>query len=100
MPINRFCDAISTWFSCIIRMNDEMGDGERWCQGSSYFQELPHIEIDIRKSNLLWRLLYEGERLRTVKCEVHKGHQTFNLDNRNECGCDGTGWKHAPEESV
>lgn len=59
--------------------------------------------IVIPKSNLLARLLYGGEKLRTTPCPVHCGTWSgvpfpaawFKADlsgNPYYCGCQGTGW--------
>ena len=46
--------------------------------------------MDIRKSNLLARLLYAGEKVCTQKCPDHKGSWV----GQGDChyGCDLTGW--------
>ena len=90
LPMRRFCGAISQWFRCIENLNQE-DDGKAWKQGAEYWQHLQKIEIDIQKSNLLARLLYEGEKFRTMKCPKHNGHLTFAFDEP-ECACQQTGW--------
>ncbi len=52
--------------------------------------------IDLRKSNLLWRLIYGGESLRSRECPTHKGRWSGMAWNGDECACAGggciTGW--------
>ena len=59
------------------------------------------MRIDIRKSNLLGRLLYAKEPLRTRMCPIHKGQRTKDKGHWNrqamffaKCHllCDGTAW--------
>lgn len=102
LPMGRFCVAISTWFRCIERLNrkeQEVNPGEKpWrSRGARYFDQLRNIERDIRKSNLLARLLYSGEKLRTRECPEHKG-EWFGL--KCDHGCGGTGWLPEPEVEV
>lgn len=67
-------------------------------QGSRYYEYLTTVITDLRKSALLWRLLYRGEKVRTVKCSVHRGR--LDMDNwlgwlskdEKPCPCNGTGW--------
>lgn len=97
LPMSRFCDAIRTWASCIESANE---DGtKKYAHGSGYVTVLPHVLCDIQKSNLLARLLYLNEPLRTQKCPVHKGHWDGQASLLNGCtyGCNGTGWLRTPE---
>lgn len=87
MPLSNFCDAIKTWFRCIETVNKRM-DGFR--QGYSYYQHLYKIERDIKKSNLLYRLLYKKEPLRIEECPEHKGK--YSGIEKCSRGCEGTGW--------
>lgn len=67
-------------------------------QGARYFEVLQPILIDIRKSALLWRLLYQGQKVRNVKCAIHKGHLAMHQwmgspsEGEKPCACNGTGW--------
>ena len=95
LPLNRFCDAIELWMDCIARNNTDpaLVDGDSR-HGRKYFEFLRSIRIDIRKSNLLGRLLYAGEPLRTRMCPLHKGHYDGDAMFFHKCPhkCDGTGW--------
>jgi hypothetical protein len=50
--------------------------------------------IDIHKSDLLYRLIYCGEKLRTEQCPEHKGEWSGleHPDHRCPHGCGLTGW--------
>lgn len=92
-PLGDFCTAVSTWFRCIVEMSKSGNYKDGWAQGKDYAEHLMHIEIDIRKSNLLYRLLYLREPLRTRRCPIHDGHWDGQAMLRGcEHGCDGTGW--------
>jgi len=95
LPLHHFCRAMELWFECIAKNNTDPAlrrhDRE---QGYDYFKFLNHMRIDIRKSNLLGRLLYGKEPLRTRMCPVHKGHYNGEAMFFTACRhtCDGTGW--------
>jgi hypothetical protein len=82
---------------CIVKNNtdtalvDKSGGGEH---DRPYFRFLDQIRNDMRKSNLLGRLLYAKEKFRTRMCPVHKGHWDGNamLIDKYPHLCDGTGW--------
>lgn len=110
MPVSRYCRALETWAARIEELN-RPGYTDR--QGSAYWRHLGHILRDIRKSNLLARMIYGGEPLRTRECPVHKGRWTGITENTvvpapespigfksidAKCGCGGTGW--LPEPTV
>lgn len=116
MPVSQYCKALRTWARCIEELNEPKrdpycevhhfleGDGRCTCatthaHGRDYAKHLHRILIDISKSNLLYRLLYAGESLRTQKCPEHKG-QWSGLPSLVNCphGCDGTGWLREPED--
>ncbi len=50
-----------------------------------------YINLRVRKSNCLGRMLYSGEDLRTEKCPEHKGHWS-GYNSQCELGCQMTGW--------
>lgn len=110
MPISRYCTALETWANC-IKMNNGMypaalipegfampkhGDGH----GASYVAVLPGMLTDLRKSNLLYRLLYRGQPLRKRPCPQHRGHWSGWSIEPCPHGCsDGmnlTGWLAEP----
>ena len=107
LPMSKFCDAISTWFRCIERVNrkeqEANPDEKTWrSRGARYYDQLRNIERDIRKSNLLARLLYSGEKLRTRECPEHKGKWSGCAAPGQGCphGCGHTGWLPEPEVEV
>lgn len=89
-PLSVVCDAIVDWARCI-----QQGDTEH---GKEYTQHLDHIIMDIRKSGLMNRLVYWGEKVRTEKCPVHQGKMDTCLwalgvsPIPDGCLCDGSGW--------
>lgn len=74
MPVSRYCGAFETWF----RVMAEKGE------------HFAGVRLAITKSNLLARLIYAGEELRTRECPKHKGRWSGIL--ACEHGCDYTGW--------
>jgi len=95
LPLGNFCHAIELWMDCIVKNNTDPAlnrDGIK--QGSMYFEFLNLIRTDIRKSNLLGRLLYAREPRRTRMCPIHKGHRNGQAMFFEQCPllCDGTGW--------
>lgn len=89
MPVSRYCDALETWMRQVVALNRDPQTPE-WSHGHRYFTILSNIATDIRKSNLLWRLIYAGEPLRTEPCPKHQGRWSGILPC--EHGCDSTGW--------
>lgn len=89
MPMTRYCAAFERWMQCIHDAQKDVRPGEAR-HGASYAGNLRHIWTDIKKSSLLGRLLYGGEKFRTRKCPKHDGRWS----GLSECehGCDSTGW--------
>lgn len=95
LPLRKFCGAITLWMDCIKKNNAEpLLPRGRLSHGYKYFQLLDQIYVDIRKSNLLGRLLYAKEKIRTRMCPLHKGHWDGEAMFFKKCPhlCDGTGW--------
>ncbi len=92
MPLARFCTAIEQWMDCIEKLN--LGEPDGLAQGHFYYMHLRQIRTDIRKSNLLARLLLVGEAIRTESCPEHKEHLDSQAMFFSKCphGCGGTGW--------
>jgi hypothetical protein len=70
----RNCKAFELWFQAIAQMQKERP--EQFEQDQTWGRALDArmaLGIAIRKSNLLYRLIYLGERLRTEPCPEHKG---------------------------
>lgn len=95
LPLDAFCKAMGTWMDCIVKNNTDptLKQGGAY-HGRQYFEFLRVMWIDIRKSNLLGRLLYAKEPLRTGMCPIHKGHYSGEAMFFEKCPhmCDGTGW--------
>lgn len=74
LPLHRVCDALTKWSEV---------SGERMPIGAIY------------KSNLLHRMLYLGEKLRTIKCPAHNGRWS-GCKELGTCACQSgwnvTGW--------
>lgn len=81
MPVSRYCDALRTWSECMIKRHE---------YDSEAANALMYVELQIRKSDLLARLIYGGEALRTKKCPVHDGR--WSGITPCEHGCGSTGW--------
>jgi len=90
MPVNKYCDALRVWANCILDLYEETLSGHK--QGSDYCEYLYRIITDIEKSNLLWRLIYNGEELRTEKCPKHEGRWSGYSFEGCVYGCGETGW--------
>ena len=89
LPMSRYCKEFETWMRCIsdLAKNSKSPQNEH---GASYAPHISRIWTDIKKSNLLARLLYAKEPLRTRRCPVHNGRWSGIGDC--EHGCDETGW--------
>jgi hypothetical protein len=100
-PISDFCDRLGLY---IQALKEGREDKRAFYTSSPYSKEITDFLIDngptiitfARKSNLLFRLLYLRQPLRTKKCPKHQGHWSgckFGLDGC-ECqvGFDVTGW--------
>jgi len=95
LPLGNFCHAMELWMDCIVKNNtDPTLIQEGINHGQKYFESLKLMRIDIRKSNLLGRLLYAKEPLRARMCPIHKGHWNGQAMFFAKCHllCDGTGW--------
>lgn len=75
---------------------EELLGYERECE------KIARVELLIRKSSLLDRLLYSGEKLRTEICPIHKGHWSGLEFGDNCCPhkCHLTGWIVQPEDEA
>lgn len=73
MPVSAYCERLYEWMAAIEALNANPRDGVEE-QGSNYHHLLGAIEMDISKSNLLYRTIYCGRPKRSTPCPVHKGH--------------------------
>ena len=92
MPVNQYCRALETWADCIVKLNEQEKEEYRYYQGQDYYKHLHHIMLDIQKSNLLWRLIYCDQELRTEPCPLHKGHWSGYTWEGCIYGCGELGW--------
>jgi hypothetical protein len=73
LPVSAFCRIMRTW--AWARMKPLETDSQRDRDRRKEFEEhWRYIDSKIRKSNLLYRLLYIGEEFRTRPCPKHQGH--------------------------
>lgn len=88
LPVRRYCDALETW----ARVYVEKRPSARLA--------LADVRLAIVKSNLLARLIYGGQKLRTRPCPIHKGEWSGCVPEPCAGGCsDGinlTGWLPEP----
>lgn len=95
MPVKRYCSALETWAKCIVELNEKPTKGFK--QGYDYYKHLYKVFRDIKKSNLLWRLIYEGEELRTEPCPQCNGEwngQVMIGTQKCQSACEDIGWLH------
>lgn len=83
MPIRRYCDALTEW-----SRRASMPESE--CSAKA--DAISLVFLAIKKSNLLWRILYAGEEVRERPCPEHKGHWRGLPWEDPPCGCGLTGW--------
>ena len=97
MPIKKYCAALETWASIMIDLEGKPGRMRE--SNKEYCNALSRMRIDIHKSNLLFRLLYLEEPLRTEECPIHKGEWNGQAQCIFGCvlGCDGSGFLKTPE---
>ena len=90
MPVSRYCSKLELYAHAIdqrARRTKEKGDID-------HADQVQWVFVQIMKSNLLHRLIYQGEKLRTVPCPEHKGKWSGLY---GPCECGFTGW--LPEKS-
>jgi hypothetical protein len=91
-PVSDYCKAFETWFGVVTKKAMQAGDRQTITSMNS-------VRISIKKSNLLARLIYGGEKLRTKECPIHKGKWNGQAMLMGcEHNCDGTGWLREPED--
>lgn len=80
-PVKDYCAALSTWFGIYKEKADETSQAI-----------LYKANIDLSKSNLLWRMIYNGEKLRLNPCPIHKGKWSGYSFDGCFVGCEESGW--------
>jgi hypothetical protein len=93
LPLSTFCNAMKIWAAaCITPLPDDDEQVRRWRK--QFERHWRFLELAIRKSNLLYRLLYAAEELRKTPCPKHRGKWSgCSLDELTD-----TGWvRHPPQ---
>lgn len=96
-PVHEVCQAITTWLRAIHTEHLHDSD-DHILKGIAQSVEPVSEQIALiaaNKSNLLYRLIYLRQPLRTKKCPKHQGHWSgYGWNNECECmvGADITGW--------
>lgn len=98
-PVSEYCDAFRKWHQALKDKVARIDAGTEQDYGGEQYREiadaLDRLVIPIAKSNLLWRLIYGAQPLRTKPCPEHKGQWSgCKWDSYCECmdGSDVTGW--------
>lgn len=74
-------------------LGDWMTEQQRNAVNNAQRSVLMTVRMDASKSNLLARMIYNGEPLRSVKCPTHEGRWDGQaMLNGCKHGCHGTGW--------
>ena len=83
LPVSEFCEKFRAWAELLSEKDADFRDA--W----------EYVSMQIEHSNLLWRLLYAGEAVRTKPCPIHKGRWS-GCGPDPGCGCwsygNITGW--------
>jgi hypothetical protein len=97
MPVRQYCAALNLWASAqrdkATRLAEIENPGpyeiESAKDAARFANEVGHVFLQIEKSNLLHRLIYQRESLRTEACPVHKGKWSGCVWDDKPCGCQG-----------
>jgi hypothetical protein len=102
-PISEVCGAIHEWLKACAENHPEEDalNHQEWRTGRVYRDHGMFVFMHAGKSNMLGRLLYGRETLRTEKCPEHDGHWSGIEFSDNVCqyGCQLTGWLPAKEDN-
>lgn len=95
LPVEKYCEAFRAWANAVDEAVLRDPTSEE-LKGKS--ERIQAVRLDISKSNMLYRLLYLGEPVRTEMCPIHKGRWSGCVGPERECphcmsGSDVTGWK-------
>lgn len=100
--VSEYCDAFRVWAKAIQAAFNQETDEQRKSSFGRMVDDIRRTELHVSKSNLLARLIYGGEKLRSEPCPIHKGHWSgcvWGFEGRcPHCmsGADVTGWKKEP----
>lgn len=95
LKAEEFCEAFYTWAkACQTDLPTDDEGTKQWRR--EFVSHWSFIELAIRKSCLLDRLIYGRELLRTEICPIHKGRWSGYVRENLPCGCqfrsNVTGW--------
>lgn len=101
MHVNQYCNALDTWLGALeAALAREPADEVL----KDLVVAARRVKLAVTKSNLLYRLIYLGQRLRTRPCPEHKGHWSGYSEQPCPHGCssglDVTGWLPEPAKYV
>jgi hypothetical protein len=96
-PISQYCKAFRTWQGAIEDAAERELDPKLKESFTGMVRDIRSVSLHIAKSNLLARLVYQGEELRPDPCPVHKGHWSGCVWGEGRCphcmsGDNITGW--------
>lgn len=85
-PVGRYCAALRVWENAVndraVRTRDP--------DDAKFAEMVSRVFLQISKSNLLSRLIYDGESLRTEPCPVHQGRWSGCVWDDQPCPCQAT----------
>lgn len=87
MPVSKYCGALYEWQKALSQNDFGREHAYGNPAGMSLAAMVGTVFAAISKSNLLARLIYGGERLRTKKCPVHDGHWSGCSFSDDVCDC-------------
>lgn len=98
VPVSRFCESLKAWAAAVAET--ERGQavaanaGHLVAFGPERDQRLARVpelvaelQLPMMKSNLLYRLIYLGEPLRTTRCPTHQGRWSGCSWGERPCDC-------------
>jgi hypothetical protein len=95
-PVSKYCEALESWAE-VVNSKDYTRVDE---------SAIDVLRLAIYKSNLLYRMVYLGEPLRTIKCPTHDGHWSgMHFSDKPPCECTDragniTGWLPTEQSQV
>lgn len=95
MPVSRYCAKLEEWYR--VFGESLLVDGKPRSEGADVLlTQMRSLWITVKKSNLLYRLLYLNEDLRQTPCPEHQGKWSGNHWEPCPHGCQYTGWLPNP----
>lgn len=95
--VRQYCEAFRTWQRAIEVAAETETDPHTKQSLQAMADDIHRTSLHVSKSNLLARLIYSGEALRTQPCPIHKGHWSGCAMGAGACphcmsGFNITGW--------